>query len=69
MTLDQAITATCTAVQPFIDRDQPNPREVAVLITEVKRMFDEEPPMLNAFVAVVHAIAIEARKGYVKVES
>jgi hypothetical protein len=64
MTLDEVIVAVCTAVQPHVDRDEANPREVSVMVAEMKKIFVEEPNMEAAFIAAVQAIAWEARRGW-----
>ncbi len=63
MTLDEVLRATCVAIQPFIDRDLPNPREVDVMVAEITQLFEEQPHIQHAFIAMVQTIANEARKG------
>jgi hypothetical protein len=64
MTLDEIILTVCTAVQPFVDSEKPNPREVQVVVTELKQLFTEEPQAREAFVAAVVAIVKAARKNW-----
>ena len=66
MTLDEVLREVVEAIQPIIDRDQPNPNGVEETIAQVKKLFAEEPHIEMAFVAAVSRIAVNARKGWIK---
>lgn len=64
MTLEQLIVLVATAVQPHIDRDEPNPNGVSDAVTQMKRLFAEQPNIEAGFVAACLAVVQEARKGW-----
>lgn len=62
MTLDELIVLVATAVQPHIDRDEPNPNGVADAVAQMKQLFAEQPNIEQGFIAACVTIAKEARK-------